>query len=135
MDLCLQSRLLRVIQEREVMRLGGDSVIKINTRIIAATNKNLKKLIKNGKFRKDLYYRLNVLPLEIIPLRQRKEDILILFNYMKNNINAKFELDKEVKEVFKNHYWDGNLRELKNYVEYLAYLDKDYIEFNDLLDL
>lgn len=132
MDLCLQSRLLRVIQEREVMRLGGDSVIKIDTRIIAATNKNLKELVKKGKFRKDLYYRLNVLPLEIIPLRERKEDILILFEYMKSKINAKFELSKEVKELFKNYYWDGNLRELKNYVEYLAYLDKDYIEFVDL---
>ncbi len=132
MDLSLQSRLLRVIQEREVMRIGGDSLIKIDTRIIAATNKDLKKMVTKGEFRKDLYYRLNVLPLEIIPLRERKEDILILFEYMKSKINAEFELSKEVEELFKNYYWDGNLRELKNYVEYLAYLDKDYIEFVDL---
>ncbi|MCT4621713.1 MAG: sigma 54-interacting transcriptional regulator [Marinisporobacter sp.] len=132
MALNLQARLLRVIQEREVMRIGGDSVIKIDTRIIAATNKNLRELVDQGKFRKDLYYRLNVLPLEIIPLRERKEDIILLCEYMKKKIGVEFSLSEEAQKAFKNYSWDGNLRELKNYVEYLAHLDKSIIQFSDL---
>ena len=88
MPLQLQSRLLRVIQEREVMRIGGENIIHVDIRIIAATNKNLRQLSKEGKFRSDLYYRLNVLPLTLPPLRERGNDILVLFNHIKEKIGA-----------------------------------------------
>ncbi len=86
MPMNLQVKLLRVLQEKEVIRLGGDRVINVDFRLIAATNKNLKKMINEGKFREDLYYRLNVLPLKIPPLRERKEDILFLFEKTKKTV-------------------------------------------------
>ncbi|MGL6105759.1 sigma-54 interaction domain-containing protein [Romboutsia sp.] len=132
MNLNLQARLLRVIQEREVMRIGGDRVIKIDIRIIAATNKNLKKLVNEEKFRKDLYYRLNVLPLETIPLRNRKKDIYLLVDKIKEELNVEFKLSKEAIKVFENYSWEGNIRELKNCVEYLAHLDKEVIDKCDI---
>lgn len=132
MPLQLQSRLLRVIQEREVMRIGGESIIHVNIRIIAATNKNLKYLVKKCEFRDDLYYRLNVLPLKIPPLRHRGNDILILFDYIKEKIDAEYELSDGAKEFLLSYEWEGNLRELGNCIEYLAYLEKDKIEVKDL---
>lgn len=132
MPLQLQSRLLRVIQERQVMRIGGESIIHVNIRIIAATNKNLKQLVKKGEFRNDLYYRLNVLPLKIPPLRKRGNDILILFEHMKEKIGASYELSDKSKEFLLNYAWEGNLRELGNCMEYLAYLEKETIELEDL---
>lgn len=132
MALNIQARLLRVIQEREVMRIGGDRVIKIDIRILAATNKNLKKLVEEGKFRKDLYYRLNVLPLETIPLRNRQEDILPLTERIKKELGAKFELSQEAAKAFVCYKWEGNVRELKNCIEYLAHLGKKVIELHDM---
>lgn len=132
MALNIQARLLRVIQEREVMRIGGDRVIKIDIRILAATNKNLKKLVEEGKFRKDLYYRLNVLPLETIPLRDRKEDIIPLAERIMKELGVKFELSPEAARAFVNYKWEGNVRELKNYIEYLAHLGKKVIELQDI---
>jgi len=132
MALNLQARLLRVIQEREVMRIGGDSVIKVDIRIISATNKDLRKLVHEGKFRKDLFYRLNVLPLETIPLRKRKEDIIPLVNMIKNELDAKFSLTKKAIDVFEDFSWEGNVRELKNCIEYLAHLDKAIIDWEDM---
>jgi len=132
MALNLQARLLRVIQEREVMRIGGDSVIKIDIRIIAATNKNLKELVDKGEFRRDLYYRLNVLPLNTIPLRERKKDIMLLVDNIQNEVDAEFELSQDAIEAFKNYSWEGNVRELKNYVEYLAHLGKEIIDLQDI---
>lgn len=128
----IQARLLRVIQEREVMRIGGDRVIKIDIRILAATNKNLKKLVEEGKFRKDLYYRLNVLPLETVPLRERQEDILPLTERIKKELDAKFELSHEAAKAFVSYKWEGNVRELKNCIEYLAHLGKKVIELQDI---
>ncbi|WP_432662419.1 sigma 54-interacting transcriptional regulator [Wukongibacter baidiensis] len=132
MALNLQARLLRVIQEREVMRIGGDSVINIDIRIIAATNKNLKELVDKGEFRRDLYYRLNVLPLNTIPLRERREDIMLLVDNIQKEVEAEFELSEESIEAFKNYSWEGNVRELNNYIEYLAHLGKRRIEIQDI---
>lgn len=132
MPINLQMRLLRVIQEREVMRIGGDRLIKVNIRIIAATNRNLKEMVRKGEFREDLYYRLNVLPLKIPPLRDRKEDILFLINEMKNEFKSNFHFTEASKEMLINHNWRGNIRELKNYVEYLANLELDSIDVKDL---
>lgn len=132
MPLQLQSRLLRVIQEREVMRIGGENIIHVNIRIIAATNKNLKQLVKEGKFRSDLYYRLNVLPLAIPPLRERGNDVLVLFEHIRNQIGATYKLSDKSKNFLLRYNWEGNLRELRNCIEYLAYLEKETIEVNDL---
>lgn len=132
MPIQLQSRLLRVIEEKEVMRVGGNRVIPIDVRIIAATNQNLKGLIEKHKFRLDLYYRLNVLNLHLPPLRERTGDLEILFDRMKKGIGAHYQLSKAAEQAFLNHPWEGNLRELRNVVEYLAYLEKGTIEFDDL---
>lgn len=132
MALNLQARLLRVIQEREVMRIGGDSVIKIDIRIIAATNKNLKELVDKGEFRRDLYYRLNVLPLNTIPLKDRREDIMLLVDKIQEELDVEFKLTDEAVKKFKNYSWEGNVRELKNYVEYLAHLGKEIIDTSDI---
>lgn len=118
MPIDLQVRLLRVIQEKEVMRVGGSMVIKVNVRIIAATNKNLYEQVEKGLFRKDLYFRLNVLPINIPPLRERIEDISVLFEYFKEMHGCKFELSAEVINFVNNYTWQGNIRELRNCVEY-----------------
>ncbi|CAH2214887.1 sigma-54 interaction domain-containing protein [Tepidibacter aestuarii] len=132
MPINLQKRLLRVLQEREVMRIGGDRLIKVNIRLIAATNRNLKQMVKKGDFREDLYYRLNVLPLKIPPLRNRKEDILIIINEMKRKSGYNFNLTQRAKEKLIDHTWRGNIRELKNYIEYFSNIGIDYIDINDL---
>ncbi|GAA0716972.1 sigma 54-interacting transcriptional regulator [Clostridium malenominatum] len=132
MSVGLQVKLLRVIQEREVMRIGGNKIINIDVRIIAATNERIDELVKKGSFRKDLYYRLNTLPLDIPPLRNRKDDIMILFDAMQKSIGKHFEIDSKAKFALVNHNYDGNVRELRNYVEYLSYVDKEIIEYEDL---
>lgn len=132
MSLGLQAKLLRVIQEREVMRIGGDSIINIDVRIIAATNEDLRELVKRGSFRKDLYYRLNVLPLNIPPLRDRGEDVLLLIEKIKKDLNSNFEMSPDLKKLFINHSWDGNVRELRNYIEYLTYMGNKKITPGDL---
>ena len=132
MPMHLQNRLLRVLQEHEVMRIGGDNVINIDVRIITATNIDIENRIKNGKFRKDLYYRLNVLPLIIPPLRERKDDIFEILEYYKKKYKGKFTLSNEVKCLFKDYNWEGNVRQLKNYIEYFANLDKLTIETEDI---
>ncbi|MGA7838281.1 MAG: sigma-54 dependent transcriptional regulator [Ignavibacteriaceae bacterium] len=115
----LQAKLLRVIQEKEFERVGGEAIIKMEARIIAATNKNLQELVQNGKFREDLYYRLNIFNINIPPLRDRKEDIPKLIIHFLKKINL--ELHKnvntvpyEVVELLKEHNWIGNVRELEN---------------------
>lgn len=132
MALNIQARLLRVIQEREVMRLGGDRVIKIDIRIIAASNKDIKSLISEGNFRKDLFYRLNVLPLEIMPLRERRGDIMELTERIKKSLNVDFILTKEATLEFENYGWEGNVRELRNCIEYFAHLDQKIIDKQDI---
>lgn len=133
MPLILQSKLLRSIEEKKILRIGGKDMINIDVRIIAATHKNLMDLIKKNEFRKDLYYRINVLPLYIPPLRERKEDIIRLFKYFCKKFNIKLNLTQDAREKMINYYWDGNIRELKNVVEYLQNLAKETIEYSDLL--
>ena len=115
----LQVKLLRVLQEKEFERVGGETVIKMKARIITATNRNIEQLVKEKKFREDLFYRLNVVKIELPPLRQRKDDIPLLVNYLLQNIN--WELHKyvlkvsdEVMSILKQHDWTGNVRELEN---------------------
>lgn len=122
----LQSRLLRVIEEREVMRIGGDHIIPVDIRIIAATNKNLWQKVKDGKFRKDLYYRLNVLELALPPLRERKEDIPELIKKFLTAYRPSLK-KKEIDMVAGRHQflaydWPGNVRELANVIERFAVL-------------
>ena len=132
MSPALQVKLLRVIQEGEIMHVGGDRIISIDVRIIAASNVILEDIVADGIFRSDLYYRLNTLPIEIPPLRERGEDIMILLENIKNKLDGHFTLSPQVKNAFMSHDWKGNVRELHNYVEYLTYLDKDFIDYEDL---
>lgn len=121
----LQVKLLRVIEEREIERLGGSEPIKIDVRIIASTKKDLKKLVADGKFREDLFYRLNVIPINLEPLRERNEDVPELFNYFVNHFsNTKnFSIDKSIYDFLKKYSWPGNIRELRNIAERMAILN------------
>ncbi|KAB7705496.1 PAS domain-containing protein [Bacillus aerolatus] len=134
MPLNLQVKLLRVIQEREIQRVGGISSKKIDIRLIAATNRNLKEMVKSGEFREDLFYRLNVVPIHIPPLRERKEEILSLINLYLNKINKKYsthkQLNEDLKSFFYHYPWPGNVRELSNLLERIVLLNRD-----DLLGL
>ena len=135
MQLGLQARLLRVLESREVMRLGGDSLVPVDIRVIAATNKDLWNLVRDGGFRQDLYYRLNVLQIEIPPLRERPGDILLLFDSLAGAQAPAFFLSEEARDALVSHPWFGNVRELKNCVEYVACLGKSLIEAEDLWPL
>lgn len=121
MPIKLQTKLLRVLQEREIMRLGGTEPIKLNIRVIASTNQDLKHLIKDGKFREDLFYRLNVLPINIEPLRKRTEDIpeLIIefLNIFNKKYNKKVSIENIAIDILTEYPWPGNIRELENLLE------------------
>ncbi len=132
MPMNLQVKLLRVLQEREVVRLGGDRIIDIDIRIIAATNKDIKEMVEKGEFRQDLFYRLNVLPLKIPPLRDRRDDIMGLIDYMKKTFSSDFALTDKAKELLTTYDWNGNVRELRNCVEYLVNLGLKEIDEKDL---
>jgi DNA-binding NtrC family response regulator len=113
---------LRVLQERKFYRLGGEKEVSVNVRVIAATNKNLEEEVKKGNFREDLFYRINVAKVTIPPLRERKEDIIVLAYSFINEFSKKFnkqivEIDDKVFELLKNQYWKGNVRELRNAFE------------------
>jgi transcriptional regulator with PAS, ATPase and Fis domain len=116
-----QVKLLRVLQEREVIPLGGTESFQLDVQIIAATNRNLEKMVQDGTFRKDLYYRLNVVPINIPSLRQRSEDIPILTNYFLHKYTEKYQkqvqLNSEVIELLTVYPWYGNVRELENFIE------------------
>lgn len=140
MPINMQVKLLRVLQNKKVIRIGGSEVIPVDVRIIAATNKDLAKEVKKNNFRHDLYYRLNVLNINIPPLRERKEDIEILAKHFLNIFagkigikNIKFEA--AVFDRFRNYDWPGNVRELENVIERLINLsDKEMITTEDLID-
>jgi transcriptional regulator with PAS, ATPase and Fis domain len=132
MPLSLQSRLLRALQERQVMRLGGDRLIDIDVRLIAATNRNISEMVRKGEFREDLFYRLNVLKLKIPSLNSRKEDIPLILESLKKAFNGSFTLADSAVEALMKHDWRGNVRELKNYVEYLVNLNIETVEASDL---
>ncbi len=123
LPLHLQVKLLRVLQDGEVVRIGGNVTRTVNIRVIAATNKNLKEMVKQGSFREDLYYRLNVVPIWIPPLKDRREDIMPLIGHFKRKFKAKYGIDRncslEVVKVFQTYDWPGNVRELENTVERL----------------
>jgi len=142
----MQVKLLRVIQEQEFERVGGLRTIKVDVRIIAATNQNLLRQVQAGNFREDLFYRLNVFPIEIPPLRERKEDILPLVDYFMDKFSKKLDLvvkmDSEVNEMLLHYEWPGNVRELENLIERMMLLAKNNlitsgevpIEFKDAID-
>ena len=118
----LQVKLLRVLQEREFERVGGTVTINVDLRVIAATNKNLEEAIETGQFREDLYYRLNVVSLEMPALRERREDIMLLANYFADKFGARSNrklkgFTEEARARLTSHDWPGNVRELENAIE------------------
>lgn len=122
MNLSLQGKLLRVLQEMEFERIGGNQTIRVDVRVIAATNRNLRDLIRKGKFREDLYYRLNVVEITVPPLRVRKEDLPVLVNNLIVKLNRKLGkkvkgLSRDAEEILFSYDWPGNVRELENVVE------------------
>jgi len=138
LDISLQAKLLRVIQERELVRLGGSDTVPLDVRIITATHKNLANLIAEGKFRKDLYYRLLGLPIELPPLRERGNDVILLARYFvdefcrENEMNPK-EISDEAKKLLLSYHFPGNIRELKAVMELACVMtDKNIIKANHL---
>jgi formate hydrogenlyase transcriptional activator len=118
----LQPKLLRALQEQEFERLGSGQTIRVNVRVVAATNQDLSKLVANKQFRLDLYYRLNVIPINLPPLRERVQDIPLLVEYFVRKLSARLDrsidlIPDEVMEVLKAHDWPGNIRELQNFIE------------------
>jgi len=134
LPLKLQARLLRAIEEKEIMRLGGDSIISIDTRIIAATNQDLIQLMEEGKFRKDLFYRLNVFQIKIPSLTKRQDDIPTLVDYYLDKWNQERFLSKDFKEFIHKYDWPGNVRELKNTIKYMVTVGRDKLSFDKLPD-
>ena len=127
MPLEAQTRLLRVMQQGEYTSVGGTELIKINIRIIAATHRNLEKLIEQGLFREDLYYRLNVVPIILPPLRDRKDDIADLVRHFFSKYSQEYNLPPKLMEqkaldYLKEYNWPGNIRELENLIQRLAAL-------------
>ncbi|HTH83525.1 MAG TPA: sigma-54 dependent transcriptional regulator [Mucilaginibacter sp.] len=132
MPLGTQARLLRVLESGQYIRVGSSKVEKTNVRVIAATNVDVYDAVKNGKFREDLYYRLNTVPLRIPPLRDRKEDIYLLFRKFTSDFTDKYrtppiQLDEEAQQVLINYSWPGNVRQLKNMAEQLAVLEREHV--------
>ena len=133
----MQVKLLRVLQEKEIVRVGGTKPLKIDVRVLAATNRDLEKMIKEGKFREDLYYRLNVVPLFIPPLRERKQDIIPLIKVFIKQLNKEYSFNKilvpEALNCLYEYSWPGNVRELKNIVERVVIMNEnDKITTSDL---
>ncbi|HET6459521.1 MAG TPA: sigma-54 dependent transcriptional regulator [Syntrophales bacterium] len=133
----MQVKLLRVIQDHEFERVGGLRTIKVDVRLIAATNRNLLQDVKDGRFREDIYYRLNVFPTHLPPLRERREDILPLADYFIEKFNSKLDrqvkhIDSRVKDLLVSYDWPGNIRELENLIERVVLMaGGDTINFED----
>jgi len=138
LPLHLQAKLLRVLQEKKIDRIGSTAPTEINVRIISATHKNLEEMVRRNEFREDLYYRLNVIPLHLPPLRERGEDILLCSQYIIRKLCNKMSkpekyISKEVEEKFMSYDWPGNVRELENVLEYaINFTDDDVIGLDDL---
>ena len=137
MSLAAQAKVLRVLQENQITRVGGEKLIKVDVRIIAATNKDLKKEIASGKFREDLYHRLSVILIEVPPLRERSQDITLLTDYFLKEICSNYGIPlKLIKldahELLTNYMWPGNIRELRNVVERLIILCEKEISAKDI---
>lgn len=130
LPLSTQVRLLRVLETGEFLKVGSSKVIKTNVRVVAASNVNLLKSIEEGKFRQDLYYRLNTIPVFIPPLRDRKDDIYLIFRKFTTDFAEKYRmppvrLTDSAQEVLRNFYWPGNIRQLKNVTEQISIIEKD----------
>ncbi len=138
MELSLQVKILRVLQEKEIERVGGTGCKKVDVRIVAATNRDLEAEVAAGRFREDLYYRLNVIPLHLPPLRQRGNDVLLLARHFLNHFCAKKDrqpmlLDETTRRILAAYAWPGNVRELENFMERLSILvDGDTVCMDDL---
>ncbi|WP_411683215.1 sigma-54 interaction domain-containing protein [Clostridium thailandense] len=137
MPLNLQVKLLKVIQDKTFNRIGGTKSIKVNFRLVTATNRNLKSLIEQKKFREDLFYRLDVVSINIPPLRERKEDIYILISHFVNNFNDKYNLNRSLSqlaiEMLVNYDWIGNIRELENMIERVLLISDNDVISEELL--
>ncbi len=138
MSLSAQAKVLRALQENLIQRVGGDKSIKIDVRVIAATNKNLKQEIAEGRFREDLFHRIAVILIQVPPLNDRREDIPLLINYFVEQISAtqagqKKTFSAEAIDCLKNYDWTGNIRELRNVVERLLILGGAEISKKDVL--
>lgn len=140
MPLPVQTKLLRVLQESKLERIGGQKPISIDIRVICASNKNIEQMVEDGTFREDLYYRLNIIPIELPPLRKRKEDIPALSEHYIAYYNQKLNkhirgLSAEVMQTLMNYDWPGNVRELKNIMEYLSNIvEGEEVQLSDLPD-
>ena len=132
MSPALQVKLLRVLQEKEVMRVGGNRIIHIDVRIVAATNESLEGKVEDGSFRRDLYYRLNTLPIVIPPLSERDDDLFLLIDHFRQELHGDFQLTPPVRAFLKGYPWPGNIRELRNVVEYFIYTGHQEITLDDL---
>ncbi|KZN99460.1 sigma 54-interacting transcriptional regulator [Bacillus badius] len=139
MPLALQAKLLQVIQDKQFIPVGGSETKKVNIRIIAATNQNLVNMVKDKKFREDLFYRLNVIDIQLPPLRERREDIIPLTYNFLNKFNEKYHTNKVISEECLNiliHYdWPGNVRQLENLLERLVVISDSVIQATDLPDM
>lgn len=129
LPLATQARLLRVLESGEYIRVGSSKVLKTDVRVVAATNINFYQALEKGKFRADLYYRLNTVPVYLPPLRERKEDIHLLFRKFANDFAAKYRmpvvrLNQDAETVLVNYYWPGNIRQLKNITEQISIIEK-----------
>ncbi len=138
MSQILQVKLLRVLQERSFERIGGSKTVNVDVRVISATNQNLEEAVKSGRFREDLYYRINVIPIEIPPLRERPEDLPLLCEFFIDKHARRFErtplrISDEALKAFMDYNWPGNVRELENTLERLLVLkDDDVVTAYDL---
>jgi two-component system, NtrC family, response regulator AtoC len=137
LPLSAQVKLLRVIQEGEIEKIGRTGRMSVSVRIIAATNKNLAAEVNEGRFREDLYYRLNVIPIDVVPLRQRGEDIILLFNhfleYFSNDMGITIPtVDPKAQEILMNYKWPGNVRELRNVVQRLVLNNTGHIGIKEI---
>ena len=137
MSLAAQAKVLRALQESKIQRVGGDKDIKVDVRVIAATNKNLSKEIEKGRFREDLYHRLAVILIKVPPLKNRKKDIPLLVNYFVDNLTTEQGLDpksfsKEAINRLMDYPWTGNIRELRNVVERLMILGSNPVTVDDI---
>ena len=138
MSLSAQAKVLRALQENRITRVGGDKDIRVNVRVVAATNKNLKEAIEENKFREDLYHRLSVILIKVPPLRDRSDDIPILVNKFLSDIAAEYgtktkEIHTEAVQLLQKHSWTGNIRELRNVVERLVIMSGAEITTEDVV--
>ena len=138
LPLSTQVRLLRVLQSGEFIRVGSARVQKTNVRVVAATNNDLQQAIESGRFREDLYYRLNTVPISVPPLRERKEDIPLLFRKFAADVAVQYkmppvQLDDAARQMLQNHFWRGNVRQLKNVAEQMSALESSRMITADVL--